>query len=175
MFDIGFPELMLISVVALVVIGPDKLPETVRTIALWIGRFKRSLSNIRMELENEIGADEIRQQLHNETIMKELSDTKSELEDIIQNADKSISDTTRSLKTIPHDFSNMSMDDEIDDALEDPTGLAQVKPEPADNSGPAQALPESLQDVSPETTVKPEPTPTEPQQNSDSKLTGSGS
>ena len=87
MFDIGFPELMLISVVALVVIGPEKLPETVRTIALWIGRFKRSLSNIRMELENEIGADEIRQQLHNENIMKELSDTKSELEDIIQHAD----------------------------------------------------------------------------------------
>ena len=66
MFDIGFPELLLISVVALVVIGPEKLPETVRTVALWIGRLKRSLSNIRLELENEIGADEIRQQLHNE-------------------------------------------------------------------------------------------------------------
>ena len=101
MFDIGFPELLLISVVALVVIGPQKLPETVRTVALWIGRLKRSLSNIRLELENEIGADEIRQQLHNENIMKELSDTKSELEDIIQNADNSISDAKNSLKSIP--------------------------------------------------------------------------
>ncbi len=129
MFDIGFPELLLISVVALVVIGPEKLPETVRTIALWIGRFKRSLSNIRMELENEIGADEIRQQLHNENIMKELSDTKSELEDIIQNADNSISEAKNSLKSIPSELSNASMDDEIDDALENPTGFLQAEPE----------------------------------------------
>ena len=113
MFDIGFPELLLISVVALVVIGPEKLPETVRTVALWIGRLKRSLSNIRLELENEIGADEIRQQLHNENIMKELSDTKSELEDIIQNADNSISDAKNSLKAIPSQLANPSADKKI--------------------------------------------------------------
>ncbi|MFT4714763.1 MAG: sec-independent protein translocase protein TatB [Candidatus Azotimanducaceae bacterium] len=134
MFDIGFPELILISVVALVVIGPEKLPETVRTIALWIGRFKRSLSNLRMELENEIGADEIRQQLHNEGVMKELADTKSELEEIIQNADNTISDATASLKTIPHEFSNVSLDDEINDALEDPTGLDHLEFESPENT-----------------------------------------
>jgi sec-independent protein translocase protein TatB len=134
MFDIGFPELILISVVALVVIGPEKLPETVRTIALWIGRFKRSLSNLRMELENEIGADEIRQQLHNEGVMKELADTKSELEEIIQSADSTISDATNSLKTIPHEFSNISLDDEINDALEDPTGLDHLEFESPENT-----------------------------------------
>ena len=123
MFDIGFPELLLISVVALVVIGPEKLPETVRTVALWIGRLKRSLSNIRLELENEIGADEIRQQLHNENIMKELSDTKSELEDIIQNADDSISDAKNSLKSIPSQLANPSADEKIEDTLE-PAGVA---------------------------------------------------
>ena len=124
MFDIGFPELLLISVVALVVIGPEKLPETVRTVALWIGRLKRSLSNIRLELENEIGADEIRQQLHNENIMKELSDTKSELEDIIQNADNSISDAKNSLKAIPSQLANPSADKKIEDTLE-PVGVAE--------------------------------------------------
>ena len=124
MFDIGFPELLLISVVALVVIGPEKLPETVRTVALWIGRLKRSLSNIRLELENEIGADEIRQQLHNENIMKELSDTKSELQDIIQNADNSISDAKNSLKSIPSQLANPSADEKIEDTLE-PAGVAE--------------------------------------------------
>ncbi len=118
MFDIGFPELLLISVVALVVIGPEKLPETVRTVALWIGRLRRSLSNIRLELENEIGADEIRQQLHNENIMKELSDTKSELEDIIQNADNSISDAKNSLKSIPSQLANSAADEKIEGSLE---------------------------------------------------------
>ena len=124
MFDIGFPELLLISVVALVVIGPEKLPETVRTVALWIGRLKRSLSNIRLELENEIGADEIRQQLHNENIMKELSDTKSELENIIQNADNSISDAKNSLNSIPSQLANPSADEKIAETLE-PAGVAE--------------------------------------------------
>ena len=54
MFDIGFPELMIISIVALLVIGPERLPGTIRTIALWIGRFRRSFSNIRQEIEREV-------------------------------------------------------------------------------------------------------------------------
>jgi sec-independent protein translocase protein TatB len=85
---------------------------------------KRSLSNIRLELENEIGADEIRQQLHNENIMKELSDTKSELEDIIQNADDSISDAKNSLKSIPSQLATPSADEKIEDTLE-PVGVAE--------------------------------------------------
>ena len=80
MFDIGLPELLIISVVALLVIGPEKLPETIRTISLWIGRLQRSFANIRREIETEIGADEIRQQLHNESIMKELEDTRNTIQ-----------------------------------------------------------------------------------------------
>ena len=80
MFDIGFPELVVVSVVALLVIGPEKLPETIRTMSLWIGRIQRSFANIRQEIESEIGADEIRQQLHNESIMKELEETKKTLQ-----------------------------------------------------------------------------------------------
>ena len=80
MFDIGFPELVVVSVVALLVIGPEKLPETIRTLSLWIGRVQRSFASIRQEIESELGADEIRQQLHNESIMKELEDTKNTLQ-----------------------------------------------------------------------------------------------
>lgn len=96
MFDIGFPELVIVSIVALLVIGPERLPETVRTIALWVGRIRRSLANIKMELESEIGADEIRQQLHNETVMKELKDTKQQLDGIIRDTDGTISDLKKS-------------------------------------------------------------------------------
>ena len=77
MFDIGFPELLLIGVVTLLVIGPDQLPGTMRTIALWIGRFRRSLADIRRDIEQGIGADEIRQQLHNESILKEIERSKA--------------------------------------------------------------------------------------------------
>ena len=80
MFDIGFPELVVVSVVALLVIGPERLPGTIRTMSLWIGRIQRSFASIRQEIESEIGADEIRQQLHNENIMKELEETKKNLQ-----------------------------------------------------------------------------------------------
>lgn len=70
MFDIGFTELLLIAVVALVVLGPDRLPGAVRTAGLWIGRIKRSFIAIKAEVEREIGADEIRRQLHNEQILE---------------------------------------------------------------------------------------------------------
>ncbi len=70
MFDNGFSELLLVGIVALVVLGPDRLPGAVRTAGLWIGRIKRSFSAIKAEVEREIGADEIRRQLHNEQILE---------------------------------------------------------------------------------------------------------
>jgi len=69
MFDIGFTELLLVGLVALMVLGPERLPGAVRTTGLWVGRLKRSFSNIKAEVEREIGADEIRRQLHNERIL----------------------------------------------------------------------------------------------------------
>ena len=77
MFDIGFPELLLIGIVTLLVIGPDQLPSTMRTVALWIGRFRRGFADIRRDIEQGIGADEIRQQLHNEAILKEIERSKA--------------------------------------------------------------------------------------------------
>ncbi|MCL7462777.1 Sec-independent protein translocase protein TatB [Pseudomonas sp. NW5] len=69
MFDIGFSELLLVALVALLVLGPERLPGAARTAGLWIGRIRRSFAAIRSEVEREIGADEIRRQLHNENIL----------------------------------------------------------------------------------------------------------
>ena len=80
MIDIGFPELLLIAIVSLVVIGPEQLPSTLRSIALWFGRFKRSFNDLRAEVERGIGADDIKQQLHNEAIMKEIEKSKAAIE-----------------------------------------------------------------------------------------------
>lgn len=70
MFDIGFSELLLVGVVALLVFGPERLPSAARTAGLWIGRLKRSFAAIKTEVEREIGADEFRRQLHNENILQ---------------------------------------------------------------------------------------------------------
>lgn len=69
MFGISFSELLLVGLVALLVLGPERLPGAARTAGLWIGRIKRSFNAIKSEVEREIGADEIRRQLHNEHIL----------------------------------------------------------------------------------------------------------
>lgn len=69
MFGVSFQELLLVGLVALLVLGPERLPGAARTAGLWIGRLKRSFNAIKDEVEREIGADEIRRQLRNEHIL----------------------------------------------------------------------------------------------------------
>ncbi|MBV1914792.1 MAG: Sec-independent protein translocase protein TatB [Pseudomonadales bacterium] len=72
MFDIGFTELLIVGVVALLVVGPERLPEAVKTAALWLGRARGMLSDAKESIKDEIGLDDIRQQLHNETVLSDL-------------------------------------------------------------------------------------------------------
>jgi sec-independent protein translocase protein TatB len=69
----GFFEILLIAVVALLVVGPERMPEAIRSIALTAGRLKRFFNNAREEIEKHVGADDIRQQLHNEAVMAQLA------------------------------------------------------------------------------------------------------
>ena len=82
MFDIGLSELLIIAVLTLIVMGPERLPETVRTITLWFGRLRQFLSAARTEIEDEVGVDEIRRQLHNEQLMRDLDKARQEVVDI---------------------------------------------------------------------------------------------
>ena len=89
MFNIGSFEVLLICVIALLVLGPERLPGAVRTAGLWIGRFRRSFYKVKAEIERELNADEIRRQLHNESVMAELEDAKSEVEGVAKNVEES--------------------------------------------------------------------------------------
>lgn len=84
MFDVGFSELLLTALVALVVFGPERLPQAARTAGLWIGRIKRVLADTRREVERELGADDIRRQLHNEAIMKSLHEPQQAIERVLK-------------------------------------------------------------------------------------------
>ena len=61
MFDVGFWELLLIAVVALIVVGPEKLPKVVRVCGLWIGRANASLQAVKNDIAKELRAEEIKQ------------------------------------------------------------------------------------------------------------------
>ena len=60
MFDIGFWELVMIGLVALLVFGPDKLPGLARTAGFWAGKARRQFSQLRAELERELAMDDVR-------------------------------------------------------------------------------------------------------------------
>lgn len=60
MFDIGFTELLVIGVVALIVIGPERLPKVARTAGLLYGRMQRYVSSVKSDISHEIQLDEMR-------------------------------------------------------------------------------------------------------------------
>ena len=80
MFDIGFPEFFLAAVIALLVLGPERLPAALRTLGLWVGRLRRSYYNVKTEIEREIGMDEVRRQLHNEQVMADVRRAEREVQ-----------------------------------------------------------------------------------------------
>jgi sec-independent protein translocase protein TatB len=89
-FDIGFSELIVCAIVALVVIGPERMPEAVRTVGLWIGRLKRGLRETRSEIERQMGVDDIRRQLHNEDIMRSLEDARRDMDSVVAQTQASL-------------------------------------------------------------------------------------
>ena len=60
MFDVGFSELMVIAVVALIVVGPERLPKVARTLGHLFGRMQRYVSDVKSDIEREMKLDEVR-------------------------------------------------------------------------------------------------------------------
>jgi len=63
MFDMGFLELLLIGIIALIVLGPERLPRAARTVGLWIGKAKQGFESIKTEIDRELKVKELQQQL----------------------------------------------------------------------------------------------------------------
>ena len=63
MFDVGFSELLLIGLVALIVLGPERLPKAARMAGMWVRRARMQWQAVRSELENELADDEMRRSI----------------------------------------------------------------------------------------------------------------
>jgi len=76
MFDIGFGEIFLIAIVALLVLGPERLPKAARFAGLWVRRARAQWYSVKAELENELADDELRRSLRQtEADLKEARDS----------------------------------------------------------------------------------------------------
>jgi sec-independent protein translocase protein TatB len=82
-FDVGFWELVVVGVVALLVVGPDRLPELARTAGRWLGRARRVVDTFRADIEREVRADELKRILAKQAEFKDsfevLEDTRRSL------------------------------------------------------------------------------------------------
>lgn len=63
MFDVGFSELIMVGLVSLLVIGPERLPKVARVTGYWIGKMQQMIANVKVEISQELHAEEIRQLL----------------------------------------------------------------------------------------------------------------
>ena len=68
MFDVGFWEILLILILALVVVGPERLPRAARTIGLWVGKGRRYIEGVKSEVEQEFDISEFKRVIHNQEI-----------------------------------------------------------------------------------------------------------
>lgn len=87
MFDVGFWELTIIGVVALVIVGPERLPGLARTAGLWVGKARRMVSDVKRDIDRELKASE----------MSELSTIKKDIDqagDEMRKAAESVKDSS---------------------------------------------------------------------------------
>lgn len=83
MFDgIGFMELLLIGIIGLVVLGPERLPVAVKTVANWIRTMKRMVNSVKEELEHELNVEQLHKDLK-EAESKGLANLSPELQESI--------------------------------------------------------------------------------------------
>ena len=127
MFDIGGWEILIIAVVGLIVIGPERLPDVARTVGRWVGRIRRFIVNVKADIDKEIqqeelkkaierdaGLDEIKQIMNTDrfSIEEELSEEKPHEPDSQVTANESDEHS----KTGQHEFPD---DDHIEEDWED--------------------------------------------------------
>jgi len=83
MFDFGFWEIAIIGIITLIVVGPEKMPALARKAGLYVGKFKKFVSKIQNDINNEIKSEELKEQLS-------IKDDKSSLSQTVEEAKSSI-------------------------------------------------------------------------------------
>ena len=137
MFDVGFQELTLIGVIALIVVGPERLPKMARTLGLWMGKIRYYVGQVKSDIEREVRAQELKEMLDKpagglDDLYKVAEETKGTLKEAtgaLEEAKAAIESAPASIST-PNEPAAGSI---FPTELPGPSaGSAQIGPEPAD-------------------------------------------
>lgn len=155
MFDIGFSELLVIAVVALLVLGPERLPKAARFAGLWVRKARAQWYSVKSEFEREMASDELKRSVGNPLgdLRSAVSEAGKELDEAGRNLGDALRDT-QALASADSDAATAVQDIPAAAPAETPAGIAS---EAASEAAPAQA---GLDDF--EFYTDPEPAPPAP-------------
>jgi sec-independent protein translocase protein TatB len=101
MFDLGFSELLVIGLVALVVIGPERLPKVARSAGQWLGKLNRYVSQVKQDIDRDIKLDELRK------MQQDMKDAAQKYEimadETVRRTQEEVLDTAQQLQAIGQD------------------------------------------------------------------------
>ena len=132
MFDVGFWEILFILVLALVIIGPERLPSAARKAGFFVGKARRYIEGVRTEVEQELDVNEFKRMLHNQEV--QINELQQQLKSGVDNVGSEIKKDLPSsdfLTDVPSHTLNDDMPDEAQDkAVDDsPQGSSQGRSE----------------------------------------------
>lgn len=99
MFDIGFWEVLIISVLALLVIGPERLPDVARKAGRMIGKIRRFVNSVRSDLERELRTDELEKMLNQQN--EQIQELKNILNDTASTVESELKETEQLVHALP--------------------------------------------------------------------------
>ena len=82
MFEIGFGELIVVAVVALLVVGPEKLPGLARTAGLWVGKARRMMADVKADVDRELQLEELKQSFRQQANLTDLQDLSEQVKSL---------------------------------------------------------------------------------------------
>ena len=137
MFDIGFSEMMLIAVIALIVLGPEKLPRVARTAGHLLGRMQRYVNDVKSDINREIELDELRK------LQQEMQSTAQSIEQTVKGEINAVETDFKQIA----DTTQKSLSDPIADAFADPPPVSPASPATYSNAAvaSAEAMPAQLE------------------------------
>lgn len=110
MFDIGFWELAVIGLVALMVIGPERLPAVARTAGLWVGRLRRVASGFREDLEREFRSEELKRSL-----VEERDALLAPIREVAEDLRATVDDASREIAAVPPPGPDKDLDKSVNE------------------------------------------------------------
>jgi sec-independent protein translocase protein TatB len=133
MFDIAFTELLIIGVVALIVIGPERLPKVARTVGAWLGRLNRYVGQVKQDIDREMKLDELRK------VQKDMQDTAQRYEimanqrvqEVESSVQASVEEVGKTDEEVTAELQAAKLDwPQLDPALADKPVASEATPEP---------------------------------------------